>query len=46
MNLFTHMRAFPPGDFKEVIRPRLGSDAKTGFSADAKTSPSRSAVPC
>ena len=23
MNLFTHMRAFPPGDFKEVVRPNF-----------------------
>lgn len=23
MNAFTHMRAFPPGDFKEVIRPNF-----------------------
>lgn len=23
MNRFTHMRAFPPGDFKEVIRPNF-----------------------
>ncbi len=23
MNWFTHMRAFPPGDFKEVIRPNF-----------------------
>lgn len=23
MNLFTHMEAFPPGDFKEVVRPNF-----------------------
>jgi hypothetical protein len=23
MNLFSHMRAFPPGDFREVIRPNF-----------------------
>ena len=23
MNLFTHMQAFPPGDFKEVVRPNF-----------------------
>jgi len=23
MNLFTHMRAFPPGDFREVVRPNF-----------------------
>jgi hypothetical protein len=23
MNAFTHMRAFPPGDFKEVVRPNF-----------------------